>query len=386
MLKKNILPSHLASFIITAFMSWGAFANALQIVAISNLIHDTTSSTTTEFIANEVSTIIENINIGSTTWINGTQAEELNQAIQHTHCKKEYEGPGGSAANTIAGLKALGMEVGIIGALAADILGNEYIASLNAKGIKYRLTPAQNKKRGSGTCTVLITENEAGISERTMLTNLGVSGEIIVSEEDLLWLTTAQCLLVEGYLFRPESTYESICYAAERMKSAGKKVALTLSADFCVSGNRDKMLDFINSYVDIVVGNETEAQLLTDASTPEMAAEILKEKKLKGAVTCGANGAYVFDETGVYFIDSPEVSAERVKDTTGAGDQFLAGFLYELFNDGSIQNAGKTGAFCAGDVIKQWGGQPHNSFIDESLFIPYDAIKPEVAESIELKA
>lgn len=282
------------------------------------------------------------------------------------------------------------MEVGIIGALANGALKKKYIASLKEKGIKHRLTPDQDESRGSGTCTVLITTNDKGVSERTMLTNLGVSGEIIVSEEDLCWLTAAQCLLVEGYLFRPESTYESICCAAQRMKSAGKKVALTLSADFCVSENRDKMLDFIKNYVHIVVGNETEAQLLTGATSPEMAAQILQRQDYQGAVTCGPNGAYVFDKTGVFFIESPAVPAEHVKDTTGAGDQFLAGFLYELFNGRPIKHAGERGAFCAGEVIKQWGGQPHLSFISESSSIPYDAIELKAveahAETIELTA
>ena len=346
-------------FLLTVFTTFTAHAcatattsNRLHFVAISNLLRDTLYHTNDKFLTDN------NLPQGQTLWVNATCAAEL-QAIAENMCQKIQSGPGGSAGNTMVGLSNLGLNVGLIGSLADDALAQVYIQSLNEKSIQYRLTPAQDQNLGSGTCSVFVTTNAYGNVERTMITNLGVSGDIRLSSEHINWAANAQCLLIEGYAFEPEATYASICKAASMATDYGNYVALTLSADFCVKKHRTKINKFIDKYVGILLGNESEAMELTGTSDPLDAATAFKNKKLSGAVTCGSKGAYVFNESDIYFINPPAVA--KVVDTTGAGDQFAAGFLYELFRSSSIINAGQMGAYCAGEVIKHWGAHPQES-------------------------
>lgn len=324
----------------------------MKFVAISNLLFDTIVKVPHEVLDSSIVPIIPHLAKGSTTWVNAGQSEVLSVEIRKYN--KEYSGPGGSAANTIAGLKKLGEEVGVIGALANDNWAVSYKKSLKAKQIQYRTTYIRDHSLGSGNCTVLITNKDK--SERTMLTNLGVSGSIVISYENLSWILSAECLIVEGYLFHPEETYQTICLVAEEMKQNNKKVALTLSADFCVRNNLDRIKKYMDSYVDIIIGNDTEMQILTKKQSAPQACEYLRSKGLVGAVTCGADGAYVFDHDEVHFIQSPQTV--EIVDTTGAGDQFLAGFLYGLFNEKSLFESGQIGATFAGKIIQSWGGQP----------------------------
>lgn len=327
-------------------------ARPLKFVAISNLLYDQTFIIPFDSLNTSISTIVPHMKIGSTTWIDAEQAQKLSDEM--TQYSVQYKGPGGSAANTVVGLKHHGEEVGLIGSLANDGLGELYVKSLEEKKIQYRITPIDDHSPGSGNCTVLVTHEN--ISERTMLTNLGVSGKVIISDEDLEWLSRAECLIVEGYLFQPECTYQTICKAAAKMKKNNKKVALTLSADFCVSNSLEEMMDYIQSYVDIIVGNENEMKELTQVDSPLKAAFILSDLGLTGAVTCGNSGAYVFNSTRIIFISCPSVT--NVIDTTGAGDQFFAGFLYGLFNNKELGAAGHVGAYRAGQIVQLWGGQP----------------------------
>ncbi|MES2252997.1 MAG: adenosine kinase [Pseudomonadota bacterium] len=360
---------------------------ANSVVAISNLIGDVFYETDDKFIEDQ------NLPKGNTKLINAVEAKTLEAAIESAGCTLVKRNPGGSAANTIAGMNGLGLSVGLLGTLGEDATAIDYKSSLDEKGITYRLTEAVDKARGSGSCSVFITKTETRTHatypvlayffphyndsklqttvERTMATSLGVSGEIQVSEQDITWASSAKFLLVEGYLFSPEMTHASICKIAERTKANGNHVALTLSAEFCIDRNATQIKNFITKYTDIIVGNNKEVQKLTGTDNPYTAACTLREMMMeastneaKGAVTCGPEGAYVFDETEIYFIASPTV--DEVVDTTGAGDQFAAGFLYELLQTKDIIRAGQLGAYCAGEVIQGLGGHPHRLLKNEA--------------------
>jgi sugar/nucleoside kinase (ribokinase family) len=332
----------------------------LHFVAVSNFICDHIYETPNSFITDQ------NFKKGDTTLINAAQAKDLESDISASKLPILLTNPGGSAANTAIGAKILGLDVGVIGTLTKDPQGNGYVSNLVKKGIEYRITPPQEQERGSGTCWIFVTETEKMASdglvskekERTMLTSLGVSGDIRVSQENIDWASTARILLIEGYLFSPPTTYESICNIAKATKENNNMVALTLSAEFCVTRNQHEITKFIQEYADIVIGNNNEVQKLTDASNNYQAVLRLKSMAKKGAVTCGPEGAYVFDAAGIYFISSPAVAQEAIIDTTGAGDQFAAGFLCELLQSNNIIRAGQLGAYCAGDVIQVLGGHP----------------------------
>ncbi len=351
MLKKSFL---ILSFIILSYfctMLFHSIDESPRFVAISNLLYDRILKVSPEFLEDSILPIVPNMKINQTTWINAKQSEMLKNVI--TQHKYEYSGSGGSAANTIVALSFFGEKVGLVGALADDSLGELYKQSLKSKEIQYRITSPRDHSSGSGNCTVLVTNKEN--NERTMLTNLGVSSDVVLSNQDLAFILKAECLIVEGYFFE-DTTYPVIHNAAEQMKKNKKKVALNLSADFCVRNYLEKIKHYIENYVDIIIGNDSEMKILTGKESISEMVSYLQSKGLVGAITCGSKGAYVFNKKQIVFIEKPD--APNLIDTTGAGDLFFAGLLYGLFNGMSIEASGRLGARCAGEIIQSWGAQP----------------------------
>jgi sugar/nucleoside kinase (ribokinase family) len=197
-----------------------------------------------------------------------------------------------------------------------------------------------------------------------MGTSLGVAGNLQLTQEDIDWVSSADLFLAEGYLFCP-TAYQPMCELAAATKRKGKLVALSIAAGFCATTFKDQLNDFIITYADIVLGDNNEAKTLTGASDTIEAVKILQAMGKKGAITCGTEGAYVFGQTNIYLISKPTVDSDKIVDATGAGDQFAAGFLYEILQSGDIIRAGQLGAFCAGEVIQALGGHPPVSLAEK---------------------
>ncbi len=297
----------------------------------------------------------EGLEKDQTKWIDAEQERYYSDQLGSAGYSLIHAGSGGSAGNTGVGVGKFGLKVLAMGVLGDDLIASEFRRSSNQNEIELTEISAINPQLGTGVCYVLVTPD----GKRTMLTNLGVSKKIVVSDEHIEKAARARYLLVEGFSFEPEETHSSIRRVAQRTKENNNSVVLTLSAEFCVANHKEDMLTFIEDYVDIVLGNEGEALLLTGACSAKCAAYILQNMGKRGAITCGSEGAYVFDKDSIYFIESPTVG--EVVDTTGAGDQFAAGLIYGLNQGMSLDKAGQIAAFCAGDVIQDWGAHPHSS-------------------------
>ncbi len=290
--------------------------------------------------------------------IDSDEANRLAALAQSAGYAEIYSEAGGSTGNSAVTLGNLGLGVILMGTLADDILAESYKASLEKNGINYRLAPPQESHLGSGICTIFISENDRGGFDRVMYTSLGVSGNFRLSQEDIEEAAKAKCFLAEGYSFNDKTpdTHQSVQSVADKAIENGNLVALTLSADFCVEYFATLIHAFIRDYASIIIGNESEAKILTHTEDALSAVKNLKAQGKSGAITCGSAGAYVYDETGIYFISCPDVDPSEVLDPTGAGDVFAAGLIYELLEGKSIIEAGQIAALCAGEVIKVYGG------------------------------
>lgn len=293
-----------------------------------------------------------------TNLIDAEEAKHLYNLAQKAGYTEVHSEAGGSTGNSVVTLKNLGFNVSLMGTLADDSLGELYKASLEKKGINYRLAPSEQNHLGSGTCTIFISENDSGRFDRAMRTNLGVSGDIRLAPEDITEAAKARCFLAEGYSFNDATprTSDSVRSVAEKAVKNGNLVALTLSADFCVEFFATQIHAFIRDYASIIIGNESEAKILTHAEDALSAVKSLQAQGKRGAITCGSLGAYVYDTTGIYFISCPDVDPSKVLDPTGAGDVFAAGLIYGLLEGKNIIEAGQIAALCAGEVIKVYGG------------------------------
>jgi len=119
-----------------------------------------------------------------------------------------------------------------------------------------------------------------------------------------------------------------------------------------VEENLEFLRYLIEKYVDIVFANEEEAAAFTDGNDPETALDMISSLCDIAVVKIGKHGAWV--KHGDYKDCEPEFPAKRV-DTTAAGDNFAAGFIYGLVNNWSLDKCVKAGNIIAGNVIEVVG-------------------------------
>jgi sugar/nucleoside kinase (ribokinase family) len=268
---------------------------------------------------------------------------------------------GGSAANTVAGVAALGGRAGYVGKVADDDLGAVFLHDIAAVGVRMgRATPVRptagatggGADMATGRCLVLVTED----GERTMATHLGVASTLGPEDLDEHLLSRAQVVYLEGYLWDQEPAKKALRRAMEVAHAADALVALTLSDPFCVARHRREFLDLLHDEVDVLFANEDEVTLLFEAATFDGAVAAVEETGLLAALTRGPAGSVVVTANGPLSV--PAEPVEHVTDTTGAGDLFAAGFLYGLTHGLEPDRCARLGCLCAGEVISHIGARP----------------------------
>jgi sugar/nucleoside kinase (ribokinase family) len=140
-------------------------------------------------------------------------------------------------------------------------------------------------------------------------------------------------------------------------KSAGRKVAFTLSDGFVIDRHGDDFRALIASgQIDILFANEHELAALTDEADFEAGLAALAGQVPVLVVTRSENGAVAL-AGGERAVVSAETIA-KVVDTTGAGDLFAAGFLFGHVRGKSLKQCLHLGAICAAEVISHFGARP----------------------------
>ncbi|MGB8600936.1 MAG: adenosine kinase, partial [Rhizomicrobium sp.] len=175
-------------------------------------------------------------------------------------------------------------------------------------------------------------------------------------------IASAKVLYIEGYLWDMEAAKAASRKAIAAAREAGTKTAFTLSDPFCVGRFRDEFLELIRDDIDIVFANEDEAKALFGTEDFDGALQALSDWGGIAAVTRGAQGCVVVGQGETHIIDA--VPVKQVVDTTGAGDQFAAGFLYGLTHGKALGVCGKLGSLAAGEIISHFGARPQNSLAE----------------------
>jgi len=264
---------------------------------------------------------------------------------------------GGSAGNTIAGVASLGGRGAFIGKVANDPLGDVYAHDMAAIGASFhggRLVGGA----GTGRCMVNVTPD----GQRTMCTYLGAAVELSPADVDPKVIEGAAITYFEGYLFDPEEARRAFAKAAGLARAAGRTIALSVSDSFVVHRHRAALLGFIAAEVDVLFANEDEITALTGEASFADAVEAIRDKVKIAALTCGAQGSVVVAGNTTHQIDADHV--EKVVDTTGAGDQYAAGFLHALARGRPLDQCGRLGGLAAGEVISHFGPRPQVSLKD----------------------
>jgi sugar/nucleoside kinase (ribokinase family) len=316
-------------------------AASLDIVAIGNAIVDVIATADEAFLASE------DLAKGSMQLISAERATDL-----YSKMGPGREISGGSAANTVAGMAALGRKCGFIGQVADDQLGNVFTHDIRAIDVAFT-TPIREGEPPTAQCLILVTPD----GQRTMNTFLGASQYLPASALDEEMIASASILYLEGYLWDPEEPRAAMQSAIRIARDAGRKIAFTLSDAFCIERHRDSFRALIdNAEIDILFANEAEMHSLMQSDHFDESVAAVAAKVPLLVVTRGPHGALAVQH-GVRF----EVSAEpvaKVIDTTGAGDLFAAGFLAGQAAGRSVADSLTMGAVCAAEVISHYGPRP----------------------------
>ena len=312
-----------------------------DVIAIGNAIVDVMAPCEDELIEEL------QLNRGGMTLVDTQRAHELYDAMGPAR-----EISGGSAANTLAGLAALGAQCAFIGQVADDQLGEVFAHDIHAVGIDFD-TPAREGEPPTARCLIFVTPD----GQRTMNTFLGASQFLPASALNEEAIGGASILYLEGYLWDPEEPRRAMRRAIETARAAGRKVAFTLSEVFVIErhGNDFRML-IEDGLIDILFANHLELAALTGEIDLEAGIAAIKDKVPTLVVTCSANGAVaVSNGTRARVAAEP---IDEVVDTTGAGDLFAAGFLYGHVRREPLATCLRRGAIAAAEVISHYGARP----------------------------
>ncbi|NJC40820.1 sugar/nucleoside kinase (ribokinase family) [Brevundimonas alba] len=265
------------------------------------------------------------------------------------------EASGGSAGNTVAGVGSFGGRAAYIGKVADDQLGGVFSHDIRAAGVHFETAPLRNGA-ASGLATGVCMINVTPDGQRTMCTFLGAANQLEAADIDAALIGASAIVYLEGYLFDPAPARAAFEAAAAAAHAAGRKVAITLSDSFVVHRWRAELLAFIEASADIVLANEAELTALFETDDFDAAAARLASIVEVAAVTRGAEGSVVL--SGDEQVAVAAFPVDKVVDTTGAGDQYAAGFLLGLSRGLTLEEAGRLGSLAASEVIAHWGPRP----------------------------
>ncbi|MFQ6017663.1 MAG: adenosine kinase [Kiloniellaceae bacterium] len=312
----------------------------IDVVGIGNAIVDVLARTDESFLAEQ------GLAKGTMTLIDGKDAEEL-----YARMGPGVEVSGGSAANTLAGLAALGGHGAFIGKVRNDQLGGIFRHDIRATGVFFD-TPAATDGPPTARCLIFITPD----ARRTMGTFLGAAVELGPGDLDAGLIRDAKVTYLEGYLWDAPAAKAAFLDAARMAHEAGRKVALSLSDPLCVDRHRESFRELVRHHVDVLFANEAEIRSLFEVGTFDRALQEVRGRCEVAALTRSARGSVILAGEAVHVVDAAPV--DHIVDTTGAGDLYAAGFLYGYTQGRGLYHCGRIGAIAAAEAISHFGARP----------------------------
>ncbi|MHA6326964.1 adenosine kinase [Roseivivax sp. CAU 1753] len=314
-----------------------------QVVGIGNAIVDVLTRSEDAFLDNM------GIEKGIMQLVERERAEQLYGAMDN-----RVQAPGGSVANTLAGLGNLGLRTAFIGRVRDDGLGRFYADEMEKIGTDFVNAPAPDGELPTSRSMIFVSPD----GERSMNTYLGISAELGPDDVDHAVASEAELVFLEGYLFDKDKGKDAFVKTARACRAAGGRAGIAISDPFCVERHRADFLALIEHELDYVIGNEAEIMALYQ--NDDLDADLAAVSAICPLVICtrSGNGCSIIREG-----TRTDVPVEHIipVDATGAGDQFAAGFLYGLVTGTDMKTAGKMGHASAREVIGHMGPRPETS-------------------------
>lgn len=263
--------------------------------------------------------------------------------------KDRVQAPGGSVANTLAGLGNLGLTTAFIGRVHDDALGRFYARTMADEGTDFVNAPVPGGELPTSRSMIFVSPD----GERSMNTYLGISSELGPDDVSDDVAGRAEILFLEGYLYDKPKGKQAFERAARLCQKGGGKAGIALSDPFCVDRHRADFRRLVRD-LDYVIGNQHEWESLYQTDLDSALAQAVQDA---GLVVCTRSGDEVILQMG---DERAVVPVRRVVpvDATGAGDQFAAGFLYGMATGQTLATAGRMGCVAAAEVISHFGARP----------------------------
>ena len=289
--------------------------------------------------------IISDLNLskGSMTLIEESQIQNIRSNFTNPLITS-----GGSVCNTVHELNFGSHEASFYGKVSDDEYGNAFIQDLEKANISFKGV-SRKSDLPTGCCNILVSPD----GERTMATHIGIGSQLQPDEVSENILDNIDHMYMESYLWDHELTKKTLKKFGEIAKSKNIEISLSLSDPFCVDRHRDELNNFIKENVDLVFCNFDEAKMFSQSETMADVSSFFKDYGKKIVMTSGSEGAYFFYNDDV--SHQPSKKIENVVDTTGAGDNFAAGFLDFYLSGKSVDEALINGNTRAVEVIQQLG-------------------------------
>lgn len=256
--------------------------------------------------------------------------------------------PGGSAATTAAWMASRGYPTTFVGCVGDDAFGREVDSALRSAGVDVRLSVSA--ERPTGTCIVIVDVSR----ERTMFPDKGANDLLGAFAVDAVQLTPSDHLHLSGYvLLNPHARAAGLAIL-EAARAAGATTSLDPASAGPLRDCRDLVLGLL-PMVDVLIANEDEAAVLTDAADANRALDLLARLIPTVVVKRGSRGVVARDASGSVDQSAP---ATLVLDTTGAGDAFAAGFLAAWLTGSALDEAVGAGQALATVAVGRVGAGP----------------------------
>ena len=318
-------------------------APEFHVVGLGNAIVDVLAHADDDFL------VAHGIEKGTMTLVDEARATQLYDALGQT-----VQVSGGSAANTIAGIGSLGGKAAFIGKVRNDQLGTAFTHDIRSLGVAFD-TSAADRGPATGRCLIVVSPD----AQRSMNTYLGAAQDLTPDDVDVDIISRSAITYLEGYLWDPPAAKEAFLKAAKAAHDANRLVALTLSDSFCVDRYRDEFRTLVKGEVDILFANEDEILSLYQVETFDEALQAVRGECRVAALTRSEAGSVVVVDGDIHVVDAEKPTA--LIDTTGAGDQFAAGFMYGWATGRTPVDCARMGSICASEVISHMGPRPEVS-------------------------
>ncbi|MBC7960786.1 MAG: carbohydrate kinase family protein [Vallitaleaceae bacterium] len=250
---------------------------------------------------------------------------------------------GGCAVNSAIDMAKLGLNVGVVGKIGNDGFGRFLSDALKVEGVN---TEGLVIDQETSTSSSMVTVDKNG--ERSFLHCLGANAEFVLEDINYEVIDRSKIVFVGGTMLLKKFDGEQCAAFLKKTKEMDKYTVLDTAWDS--TGKWMQILKPCMPYIDLFIPSIEEAVMLSGKEDPEEIADVFLGMGVKTAVIkLGKKGCFIKDSLGETQM-IPAFNVENAVDTTGAGDSFVAGFLFGISKGWSLYECGvfanAVGAHC----------------------------------------